>query len=85
MVFFFRGQRRGRLVEDDDARLVVHGAGDLDHLLLRRAELRDVHGRIDAEIQRLQELLGGDVDAAQAVEEFFVAEIDILRHRQRRH
>jgi hypothetical protein len=32
----------------------------------------------------LQELLRGDVDPAQAVQELFVAEIEVLRDRQRR-
>ena len=38
--------------------VVVDGAGDLDHLLLGRAERLDHRGRVDLEVQRLQELLG---------------------------
>ena len=41
--------------------------------------------RIDREIQRLQELLCRDVDAAQPVEELLVAEIEVLGDGQRRH
>ena len=40
---------------------------------------------IDVEIERLQELLRRDVDAAQPVEELLGAEIEVLRHRHRRH
>ena len=78
-------QGRGWLVEDDDLGLVVHRTGDFHHLLLRRAELRHEHGRIDAEVQRLQKLLRRDVDAAQAVEKLLVAEIEVLPHRHRWH
>ena len=38
VVLLLRRQRGGGLIEDDDARLVMNGAGDLDHLLMRRAE-----------------------------------------------
>jgi len=85
MVLFLGGEGRGRFVKDDDPRLVVDGTGDFHHLLLRRAQLADEHRGIDVEVQRLQELLGGNVDAAQAVQEPFVAQIDVLRHRQRGH
>ena len=61
------------------------GAGDLDHLLLGGAEQPDRGGRGDVEIQRLQELLGGDVDAAQPVVEPFLTEEQILRDRHGRH
>ena len=85
-VFLLLGrQRRGRLVEDDHLGLVQHGAGDLDHLLLGRAERADRRRRRDVEVQRLQELLRGDIDAAQAVVEALLAEKQVLRHRHRRH
>ena len=80
-----RRQRRRRLVEDDDLGVVVNGAGDLDHLPLGRAQRRDHGGRVDRKVQRLQELLRRDVGAAQPVEEAFGAEIEVLRHRHRRH
>ena len=38
VALFLGRQRRRRLVEDDDLGLVVHGAGDLDHLPLGGAE-----------------------------------------------
>ena len=65
----FRRQRRGRLVEDDDAGLVMNGARDLDHLLLAGTERRDLDGRIDIEIERQEEALCVDVEAAQAIEQ----------------
>jgi hypothetical protein len=61
-------EARRRFVEDDDLGLVQDGARDLHHLLLGGAEQTDGRSRVDVELQRLQELLGGDVDAAQAVE-----------------
>ena len=67
------------------SRVVFHRAGDLHHLPLGGAECRDRRLRIDGEVQRLQELLGGDVDAAQPVEEALAAEIEVLRHRHRGH
>ena len=78
-------QARRRLVENDHLGLVQHGAGDLDHLLFRRAQRADRHRRRDVEVQRLQKLLCGDIDAAQAVVEAFLAEEQVLRHRHGRH
>ena len=78
-------QARGRLVEDDDLGVVQHRARDLHHLLLGGAEQADGRGRVDVELQRLQELLRGDVDAAQAVEEALLPEEQVLRHRHGRH
>ncbi len=84
MPLLLRRQGRGRLIENDDLRLVLDGARDLHHLALGGAERRDDGGGIDGEVQRLQELLGGDIDAAQAVQELLVAQIEILRHRHGR-
>ena len=80
----FRRQRGGRLVEDDDLCLMQHRARDFDHLLLGGAEQPDRRGRRDVEIQRLQELLGGDVDAAQPVVEAFLSQKQILGDRHGR-
>ncbi len=44
-----------------------------------------MRGRIDVEVQRLQELLAGDVDAAQPVEALVVGQIDVLRDGERGH
>ena len=85
VLLLFRRQARGRLVEDDDLGVVQHRARDLDHLLLRGTELADDGGGVDVELQRLHELLRGDVDAAQAVEEALAPEVEVLRHRHRRH
>ena len=57
MALLLRRQRRRRLVEDDHFGIVVDGARDLHHLPLGRAERLDDGGRIDREVQRLQELL----------------------------
>ena len=85
VVLLLGGQRRRRLVENDDLRLMQHRARDLDHLLLGGAEQPDGRGRRHVEIQRLQELLGGDVDAAQPVVEFLLTEKQVLRDRHARH
>ncbi len=85
-VFLLLGRQAGRrLVEDDHLGVVQHGARDLDHLLLGGAELRHRGCRRHVEIERLQELLGGDVDAAQAIVEFLLPQEEVLRHRHRRH
>ena len=54
-------------------------------LLLGGAERHHAGHRVDVEVQRLQELLGRDVEAAQPVEGLLLAEIEVLRHRHRRH
>ncbi len=82
LVLFLGRQRRGRLIKDDHPGVVVDGAGDLHHLFLPRAQRGDQRGRIDMEVQRLQELLPGDVDAAQPVERLVVHQVKVLRHGQ---
>ncbi len=84
MVLLLRRERRGRLIENDDLRFEAHRARDLHHLPLGGAERLDGRGRIDRKVQRLKELLRVDIGSAQAVEEFFVAEIEVLRHRHAR-
>ena len=64
--------------------LMQHRARDFDHLFLRGAEQSDRRRRRHVEIERLQELLRGDVDAAQSVVEPLLAEEQVLRHRHRR-
>ena len=85
MVGLLRRQRRGRLVEDDDARLVEHGARDLHHLPLgggqRAGELR----RVDLEVQPLQHLPGGAAHLAHRIEGALATEHDVLRHGELRH
>ncbi len=50
------GQGRGRLVEQQDARLAVDGAGDLDLLLHGKVEVADLGARVDAvEAERSQD------------------------------
>ena len=69
-----------RLVEDDDAGIVMHRTRNLDHLLLRRSERGDLCGRIDLKTHRDEKLARVDIEAAQPVEHLLVAEIDVLRH-----
>ena len=45
-------KRRGRLVEQQDLRLAVDGAGDLDLLLHGEVEVADLGVEIDVEAQR---------------------------------
>jgi hypothetical protein len=82
-MLLFGRERSGRLVEDDDLRVVMNGARNFDHLLLTRAEARDDRRWIDREVERLQELLAGDVDTAQPVERLGVTQVQILSDRQR--
>ncbi len=77
-------ERGGRLVEDQNARVMVHGARDLHHLLLACAKRRDERHRVNIEVERQQEALGLDIEAAQPVEELLLAKIDVLRHAHRR-
>ena len=84
-IFLLLGrQGRGGLVENDDLGAVQHRAGDFHHLLLGGAERADDRRRRDVEIERLQELLRGDVDAAGAIVEFLLTEKQVLRHRHGR-
>ena len=85
MVLFLRCQGRSGLVEDNDLRFEPDRPGDLDHLPLGGAERQDRRRRIDREIERLKKLLRFDIDAAQAVEEFLVAQIEVLRDGHRGH
>ena len=57
-------------------RVVQYRARDFDHLLLGRPKRRDGSGRCDIEVQRLQELLRRDVNAAQTI-------VKMLRPRKR--
>ncbi len=81
VALLFRRERRRWLIEDDDARVVVDRPRDLDHLLLRRAERRDLRRRIDLETHAGEKLPRLYVEAPQPVEGLFLAQIDILRDR----
>ena len=50
------GQRGGRLVEDDDARVGTQRLGDLDQLALALAQAGDRRARGDIEVDRRQQL-----------------------------
>src|SRR6516165_7621099 len=85
-VDYFLGRKaRGRLVEYDDARLVVDSARNLDHLLLGGAEQCHWCRRVDMEIQGLQELLGLNVQRAEPRQQFFIAKLDVLGGRHGRY
>ena len=83
MKLLFRRETRGRLVENQDARMMVDRAGDLHHLLLARAERGDERHRVDVEIQRKQEALRLDVETPEPVKKLFLAEVNVLRHAHR--
>ena len=85
MVGLLRRERGGRLIEDDDARLVEHGARDLHHLPLRRRQRAGKLRGIDLEVQPLQHLPGGVANLAHRVEGALAAEHDVLRHGELRH
>ena len=75
------GQRRGRLVEDQDARLGGGGAGDLHQLLLRLGQARDLGARVDRIVDEVQVpgrlgAGGGPVDRDAAAD--LGAEEDVL-------
>ena len=52
------GERRGRLVEEQDARLAIDRAGDLDLLLDGEVEVADLVAEVDVEAERIE--MGAD-------------------------
>jgi hypothetical protein len=84
VMLLFRRECRRRFIKDDDAGTELQRTRDLHHLFLAGAERGDVFLRIDREVERVEQLLGSDVEAAQTVEEALVAQEDVLRHRHRR-
>ena len=42
-----RGERRGRLVEDQELRIAAERLGDLDHLPARQRQVADPRARVD--------------------------------------
>ena len=50
------GQRRGRLVHDQDVGVEGQRLGDLDHLLLGDREVADPRARVELQVQRLEQL-----------------------------
>ena len=82
---FSSGVRDRRwLVEHDDLSVVVNRPSDLNHLPLGGAEGAYGGIWIHGKVQRLQELLGGNVGAAQPAEERRRTEIEVVRDRHRR-
>ena len=55
LIRFGRGQHRGRLVEDEDARVARQHAQDLDPLLLAGGKVRDAGSRIDRKVELRRE------------------------------
>ena len=83
-----RRQHRGRLVEDQDARLAVERLEDLDPLLLADRELPDPRPRIDGDPVALAELGHAlldraRVEAERAAEVAVIAEHDVLGDGER--
>src|SRR5262249_1285587 len=85
ILFLFRRQSCGRLIEDDDFCSVQNGPSNFYHLFFSGAKQTDCSGRIDIELQRLQKLLSRDVYAPQAIKKTLLAKEKILSHRNRRY
>ena len=79
------GERRSRLVEDEDARIPGQEARDLDELPLRHGKVPGRHGRVDiAEPDKIE--IGPDALgqlAARPDRRGIPAETDVLGHRER--
>ena len=81
-----RGQRRGRLVENEDARLARQRLGDLDHLPARQRQILDRRQRMDVRRAGARERLLGDaplrapVDQAEAQRR--IADRDVVGDRE---
>ena len=83
------GQRRGRLVHDQDVGFVGHGLGDLDHLPVGHGELAHLDAGVDLDIERPKQLFslaphGGMIDETEPVPGL-APDPDILGHRHERH
>ena len=63
------GQRRGRLVEDQDARLARQRLGDLDHLPARQRQVLDQRQRMDVVGAGARQRLLGDAALRPAVDQ----------------
>ena len=82
-----RAERRGRLVEDDEAGVERERAQNLDHLLLGDGQIADLAIGVDRQIptETTGEVVGGPVDGA-AIEPpaaaigLLVHEKDVFRH-----
>ena len=83
------GQRRGRLVHDDEAALQRQRAGDLDQLLLGDRQRRHRRRRIDVEADAGDDRRATSSSILPPADqperpERRAADKDVLRHRQRR-
>ena len=81
---FLRRQRCRRLVEDNNAGLVVHGAGDLDHLALGRTERTGKRIRVHVEVERAQQLPGLVFQSPDRVDGLLATQHKVLRNGQLR-
>ncbi len=78
-------QRRSRLVQDQQLDVLAQRLGDLDQLLLADAQILDLGGGVDAELDLLQHLVGlldGLVPVDQEALPDLVAEENVLVDRQ---
>ena len=83
-----RREHRGRLVQDQDARVPIERLEDLDALLLAERQLPDARARIDVEAVALRDLADAAldrprVDPERAALAAVVAEDDVLRDGER--
>jgi hypothetical protein len=81
-----RRERRGRLVEHEDARVGAEPLGDLDHLLLADRERRDLAVDVEGNAEQVEQrarppahrrAVGHDPEAAR-----LAPEVDVLRDRE---
>ena len=83
------GERDARLVENEQARVVVEGAGDHHQPLLHDGQAREVGARVDRRVQLRQDVAHPPAqlaivdERAQASREGR-SDRDVLRHRQQR-
>ena len=83
------GQRRRRLIHDQNIGFVGNRLGDLDHLPVGDAQIPHLAFRIEFDVQPLKQLCGhvvhlAVIDEAEAVLRF-APDPDILRHRHEWH
>ena len=57
VLLLFRGQAGGGLVKNNDARVIQHGACNLDHLFFGGSQQTHRGGGVHVKIERLQKLL----------------------------
>ena len=88
-VDFLLGERRGRLVHDEDVGVVGHRLGDLDHLPVGDGEVAHFRLGVDGDVEPVEQRLGAAahlvvVDEAEGVQRL-AADPDVFGHRHEGH